>query len=662
MTRISESLVVLANCAVCATQPISGLNSVRSGERLLVQSQTRDPAGPLPLIVGVTGHIDLTADAQEAVRDTVRTLLAGLRSAYPNTPIKVVTALAQGADQLVASEARALSLPLVAVLPMPLAEYQKTIQSTEARERLLELWEQAELRIELPRVGELSKGNDDAFQYEQAGLVISHVSHVMLALWNGAGAWDPHAPETERKKQQGGTAHVIYLREAGDAESTVPGISPLFPLVHTRLYPVDRGLTFRIAAPRNETDDCVGEAGSLWLRYPEKPEEEIAATGKDHAKNVRLAIELLLARTKKEASGPVDGAKVELEKLDKANSLLSAIARNNPGAVAHSEQRMLPDFLLANLATQRDAALVIRQAYALADVFSRTNQRRVHLAILYIVLVLLAAVLTYELFAHAHTYIDARKMLFFYLIVVLVPVAIHWTVIRRLEWQNRFQDFRALAEALRVQLFWGLAGISCGVTDFYLRKHQDEMSWIRLSLRGAALQGLAMGLGEVHRELVTTHWIEDQFHYFSGTDSPTEPQPGKANLNEKRRQQFDLWASIAYGAGIVDAIVLLIVLTRGMPVGEGFETFAIIFMGFAPALAGALSIISEKRAYKDHAHQYSRMGRTFGKALKLISRLELSANRDFTMIVRDLGAEALAENGDWLMAHRDRQVEPIKGG
>lgn len=59
----------------------------------------------VPLIVAVTGHRDLVAAEVPGIRERVRTLLTDLVNEYPDRGVTVMTALAEGADQLVAAEA-----------------------------------------------------------------------------------------------------------------------------------------------------------------------------------------------------------------------------------------------------------------------------------------------------------------------------------------------------------------------------------------------------------------------------------------------------------------------------------------------------------------------------------------------------------------------------
>ena len=87
--------------------------------------------GPIPLIVGVAGHRRLP-DAQLALRGVVRDLLLDFRNRYPSTRIVLLSALAEGADRLVAREALELGFSLVVPLPMAREEYEKDFATPES--------------------------------------------------------------------------------------------------------------------------------------------------------------------------------------------------------------------------------------------------------------------------------------------------------------------------------------------------------------------------------------------------------------------------------------------------------------------------------------------------------------------------------------------------
>ncbi len=168
-------------------------------------------------LVGVTGHRDILAASMPQVRDALRGALVALRGALGPT-LTLVTALAEGGDQLTAEIARELGIKMIAISPMPLARYRETMESATGIETFERLWNDNLVlqRLELPLAGGCDPACQDATQYERLGQLLSERSHILLALWNG------HDPEPEsgragRERQtRGGTAHVVAMRQARD--------------------------------------------------------------------------------------------------------------------------------------------------------------------------------------------------------------------------------------------------------------------------------------------------------------------------------------------------------------------------------------------------------------------------------------------------------------
>ena len=84
-------------------------------------------------------------------------------------------------------------------------------------------------------------------------------------------------------------------------------------------------------------------------------------------------------------------------------------------------------------------------------------------------------------------------------------------------------DCRALAEGLRVQFFWNMAGLGESVSANYMHRQRSELDWIRGAIRGASIpyerwRDLFDGLSPIEKcqALKTVHdcWIIDQYNYF----------------------------------------------------------------------------------------------------------------------------------------------------
>src|SRR5438034_7495639 len=87
------------------------------------------PVNRFPLVVGATGHRDLRDQdlpwLEQEIADIIATLKRDYLASDGETPLIVLSALAEGADQLVARVALAEGARLIAPLPMPLEEYRR---------------------------------------------------------------------------------------------------------------------------------------------------------------------------------------------------------------------------------------------------------------------------------------------------------------------------------------------------------------------------------------------------------------------------------------------------------------------------------------------------------------------------------------------------------
>ena len=134
--------------------------------------------------VGVTGHIDLK-DKAGLVDDmgaaVERLLLALKRGRYPQTLIhlSVVSALAEGADRVVAQELLRRGAELEVVLPLPADDYELDFESTKGRAEFTTLRREARRETVMPP----AESRDSA--YLLCGYEIVERSDVLLAVWDG---------------------------------------------------------------------------------------------------------------------------------------------------------------------------------------------------------------------------------------------------------------------------------------------------------------------------------------------------------------------------------------------------------------------------------------------------------------------------------------------
>ncbi|HET6402678.1 MAG TPA: hypothetical protein VFH95_14940 [Candidatus Kapabacteria bacterium] len=582
------------------------LNKARRGRPHFGQSHA---IGPLPLIIGVTGHRDLRSEDIPQLHETLREEFSRLRKLYPATPFVLLSALAEGSDRLTARIAMESGMRLVVVLPMPIALYETDFDSA-SQEEFHTLLASAEHSLELPIMEGMrpedivEHGSARSRQYAQVGAYLATHSTILFALWDGV-----------ELHKVGGTSQVVRFK--------LDGVPVPYARPHSELDAPDSGPVYHLVTPRQSNPDPVGHAFALYRLYPEAND------------------------SREEAEHAYDDIYDRMEMLNTDAIRYTQELRQH---FVQSEEYLFPS--IAGDAAQPAHALpttvhTIRAFYAIADVLSQRFQKRTF-GVLRVLLsfVFLAAVFL-ELYSGL---LPETSMIALYLGMFLCAYASYkWADSRA--YQTRYLDYRALAEGLRIQFFWKLAGIEESVADYYLRKQKSELEWIRNAIRSSMTETNAgerttrNTLNVERLNLVLKHWVEDQAKYFSRA----------ARRDHERMHRQERWMTILFAAALVIAVVQVVI---GDPMNELILPIAVL-----PVAAALIGHFIEKNALAEHKQQYTRMSLFYHRAKVHLKRLiEEGRFSDAQAFIAELGREALAENGDWILTHRDRPLEVPKGG
>jgi hypothetical protein len=240
----------------------------------------------------------------------------------------------------------------------------------------------------------------------------------------------------------------------------------------------------------------------------------------------------------------------------------------------------------------------------------------------------------------------------------MTGLAWYWYA-QRAQLEDRYLDYRSLAEACRVQYFWKRAEVTENVANHYLRDQRDELEWLRQAVITTELGPTESPAATVLSiEQIRDHWIIDQLRFFAGSSD----KPGKAQQNEVSNRRWGNRASRFLLAGVFVTVVLA--FFHGFAaehlgeLGEEIMQGLIVTYGMLFAAAGVSKIYQETEAFGEQANRYQRMTLSMQLARKQIDSA-LDA-KDMNLAQRALfaiGREALAENGDWLLVHRARPVK-----
>jgi hypothetical protein len=244
--------------------------------------------------------------------------------------------------------------------------------------------------------------------------------------------------------------------------------------------------------------------------------------------------------------------------------------------------------------------------------------------------------------------------IFFALAAGVAAWQVHsWIGKRRLE--ECYLDYRALAEASRVQFYWQMAGIEECAADHYLRDQRDELEWIRHALRSLSLPTLEPArandpAGCLHS--VRLNWLEGQRDYFVA-------QSTRQSVFYARGER---WAALFFYGGLSSVVAALAFHIAGMPLfpaaGERVLLWIIVGYGMFFGLAAVTEANLWVRAYREQSHRYRKMGLYYTLAARQMAEsMATGDSAGARKVLVEIGKLALVENGDWLILHRQRPVE-----
>jgi hypothetical protein len=572
-----------------------------------------DTVMPVPLVIAVSGHRNLVPTEIPEIERTVRRFLEYICSNAGETPVAVLTPLAEGAGQLAAREALRLGLQLIVPLPMPKDLYRQSLTSDADRQEFDRLASQAEV-FELPLVEDNTResiaqpGPARDKQYAQLGVYLSGHCHLLLAIWDG-----------KNSNRRGGTAQVVHYHHT----DFMPGLTEGRSQARQLVADYESDLVFQVVCSRDRTDGAPIEGlrplQSFYLTAdPDNPRTE----------TLPPAYRLMFQR----------------------NYEFNRDALKYRNQIVQHQSRLLTEFRKAALTAK---LLKIAALFGTADWLAQHFQVRVNnmLRITYT----FAALMGLAFIAYAD--INGLDYMIYVFLMLFAIGFIFYLIATKRDWQRKYLDYRSLAEGLRVQFYWLMAGVtSQTATEFahdnFLQKQDVELGWIRNVMRVAVIGGLQEGERGIKGGLqyAISHWIGDP-HKVNGT--------GQIGYFEHHKQTKLLLHRITKTLGYTClwagiAVTLFLAIFNAW-LSEGSRTALLVLMGVLPLTAAVREAYAHKKADKELIKQYRFMHRLFSNA-----RMQLDAartNSEKREVLRALGDAALDEHAEWILMHRERPLE-----
>lgn len=584
--------------------------------------------GKIPVVVGVTGHRDIDGTDREELKREVKAALGDVRAACvrthgeQSTPIIMLNAFAQGADMLCAEAAFEMGIDVCAVLPCEEHIYAESFTDPAERAKLSSLLNAAKRVITAPDVeqnrawlAEQSGMSERDYEYRQAGIYIAEHAHIVLALWDG---------NPPREKFGCGTVEVIKFaleHKYSDGDHLFhPGI--------------------------------LNDTAVLWIN-----------ARKSGSKKSSVQRRWLVGQfDKEENTSPYgdyfvcDGMPEYIGKIiSKTVAYNGADGSCNETSLWKSSEEL--DEYRKTLACH----------YSKADELSFNKNQKY-----YNLFILLVAILG-TFVAFAFMLYDDASLTFMILPCALAVCVLLWLIWRgrRMDYQTKYIEYRAFAEAFRIQFYMSMCLketlVLSNVCRLYSWTQKVDSAWIYKALQAVAAINASEAL-DIQTSRIIDVWIgnsnepKGQLRYHSE----------KLKKNKRISLNYDKLTLILniVTIAIYAFIFVIEIVNHILDVAEiswfwegeiveglSWRSVGIIVMGTATAASLLFTSYFGKLSFGRKAEDNLKMSMFYTSAYARWEEAKLRPAADIAKFVREIAREEIVENGIWCSYARDNHLE-----
>ena len=288
----------------------------------------------------------------------------------------------------------------------------------------------------------------------------------------------------------------------------------------------------------------------------------------------------------------------------------------------------------------------ILNIYSILDVLSLYYHKRYNKTVIWLFITGLFIVMSFGIYTNL--WLNKITLTIAIVLILIAGVIYYYSTITK--HHTKYIYNRTLAEALRIQFYWNLAGINNNVSDFILRIHRKEFIWIEHIL--SIVYGITYNTKPITPDAIndlTVNWVKKQADYF---DSSIKKMTQKMT-------KYQVISNLAFIAAI--ALLLSIFFFEkiySINNRMGFLQVAIgTLLGIFALIRGYIQI----KGYNQLLNQYELMNVLYQKAETKINQV-ISASpesEEQSAYLKELffiiGKESLIENGTWYLILKDKE-------
>jgi hypothetical protein len=578
--------------------------------------------GAVPFVIGVTGHLDLKDPVKS--QSSLTDVFSEWAREMPETPLLLLSSLAAGADQLVITVAQRVlgnRVKWATILPFAKERYENTFESPESRQAFLTLLNDSAQILHPAPDSDADLSECDG--YCLAGKRIVLHANLLIALWDGRQATDPDGTLC-----RGGTWHVVRAALEGTLDDGTTSLEP------ARTIPVLQIVAERITPKGNTCIDNLTlehrQPGRLFLHIP----VEDKASKKYPPIPCKTEKKQWLYATLNINDSPFGNI---LRTIQAFNHSVCAAEFAHAAEIAKS----IGYLELSSLKDLPDALVLDIKRFGLCNTLANREQTLYKRALHIMFAVSFLTGVMGQIYSGIRM---SHLFLSLYLIGMLLAFLLFFLFKKR-HIDRTYHDYRALTEALRVHLYWRVAGINESVATFFLRKQRGELEWLRMALQNWHFLHETASVKPVGTiRDVQDSWIAGQLAYYAKASQ-------KCFFFSKR---IDYIASAFYMLSIMLGAFFLFLGDKV----QFLEKYGSFWVALGPFVLAFIGYYQNKKAWAEHAEAYTSTGRIFWTAQERLNNTPDTLKQQ--EILYKLGQEALQEHSEWVLVHRKRPPEPMK--
>jgi hypothetical protein len=234
------------------------------------------------------------------------------------------------------------------------------------------------------------------------------------------------------------------------------------------------------------------------------------------------------------------------------------------------------------------------------------------------------------------------------LLIIIAGLIYYYSRISKVH--TKYLYNRMLAEAMRIQYYWNNTGINYNVSDFILRIHRKEFTWIEHIL--SSIYGITYNDKPIiYKDFsdLTTNWVNNQADFFESS----------IRKMTKKLFLYHLISNISFIAASV--LLLSIFFLEQYYVSANFMNYLQVIIGTLLSIFALIRAYIQFKGYDQLLKQYELMNVLYQKAKTKINEIysTLKDSDEQRTYLKELffiiGKEALIENVTWYLILKEKE-------